>query len=65
MKKQRKPKDTLTMQCDRLGISYYELNLVYDGKPELALLNYFKAQGFIGSTSEGGTILNFKSLFFR
>ncbi|MFV5492255.1 hypothetical protein [Acinetobacter sp. ASP199] len=60
----KRKSESLIQQCERLNIDYIEIKLDYEGKPEIALLEYFKNQGSIGTTSEGGAILTFMKACF-
>jgi len=47
----------LAKQCSELSLEYETIRLSYNGKPESALLDYYKALGYIGISSEGIGIL--------
>lgn len=45
----------LECQCEKIGVDLKEIELGYSSRPEDAALEYFKKQGFIGSSNEGIT----------
>ncbi|EDW6923691.1 VRR-NUC domain-containing protein [Salmonella enterica] len=47
----------LDKQCEKLGIPLIDKTLTYTGRPELAILEYFKQKGYTGIHCEGGTML--------
>ncbi len=48
----------LAEQCRQLDITHEKLDgLPYGKKPEIDALNYFSAQGFVGTCCEGGLVL--------
>lgn len=49
---------SLIKQCQKLSLKYEEIELNYSGSPEVAALEYYQIQGYIGSYNEGGLILN-------
>ncbi|MDO9048186.1 MAG: VRR-NUC domain-containing protein [Methylobacter sp.] len=54
---------TLAKQCLELSLEYDTLNIAYKGRPEKALLAYYKSLGYIGISSEGIGILTVLKAF--
>ncbi|MCP3429551.1 VRR-NUC domain-containing protein [Opacimonas viscosa] len=46
----------LESQCEKIGVDLKEIELDYSARPEDATLEYFKKQGFVGSSNEGITV---------
>lgn len=47
----------LSQQCQKLSLELIEINLNFQGTPELAALQYFQKEGYVGSILEGNFIL--------
>ncbi len=54
---------SLAKQCSELSLEYETINISYEGRPEKALLEYYKSLGYIGSSSEGSGILTVLKAF--
>lgn len=50
-------KMNLSRQCQELSLDLIQINLNYQGAPELAALQYFQNEGYVGSVHEGDFIL--------
>ena len=49
---------SLKKQCEELNLELHILELNYKSKPEEAVLNHFKLQGYVGTTNEGFMLQN-------
>lgn len=50
-------KISLEKQCEVLSLPLEDINLNYNGKPEPALLQHYQSLGYVGSHTEGYTLL--------